>query len=112
MKYTFLPEVQNDALFVLTGSPLPLLAGYLAAVNLWAFALMGVDKRRAKRKGTRRIRERTLFLSALLGGSPGALLGMWTFRHKTKHWYFVWGMPAILALQTALAVWAAMRWMK
>ena len=34
------------------------------------------------------------------------------FRHKTKHWYFVWGMPAILALQAALAVWAAVRWMK
>ncbi|MCI9057776.1 MAG: DUF1294 domain-containing protein [Oscillospiraceae bacterium] len=105
MKYTFLPEVQNDTLFVLTGSPLPLLAGYLAAVNLWAFALMGVDKRRAKRKGARRIRERTLFLSALLGGSPGALLGMWTFRHKTKHWYFVWGMPLILAAQIALGIW-------
>ena len=105
MKYTFLPEVQNDTLFVLTGSPLPLLAGYLAAVNLWAFALMGVDKRRAKRKGARRIRERTLFLSALLGGSPGALLGMWTFRYKTKHWYFVWGMPLILAAQIALGIW-------
>ena len=105
MKYTFLPEVQNDTLFVLTGSPLPLLAGYLAAVNLWAFALMGVDKHRAKRKGARRIRERTLFLSALLGGSPGALLGMWTFRHKTKHWYFVWGMPLILAAQIALGIW-------
>ena len=107
MKYTFLPEVQNDAIFVLTGSPLPLLAGYLLLVNLWAFALMGVDKRRAKRKGARRIRERTLFLSALLGGSPGALLGMWTFRHKTKHWYFAWGMPLILALQIALAFWLA-----
>ena len=66
---------------------------------------MWTDKRRAKRKGARRIRERTLFLSALLGGSPGALLGMWTFRHKTKHWYFVWGMPLILAAQIALGIW-------
>ena len=77
---------------------------YLAAVNLAAFAAMGLDKRRA-RKGRWRIRERTLFLSALLGGSPGALLGMWTFRHKTKHWYFVWGMPLILAAQIALGIW-------
>ena len=85
---------------------------YLAAISLAAFFLMWLDKRRARRKGARRVRERTLFLSALLGGSLGAAAGMRLFRHKTKHWYFVWGMPAILALQTALAVWAAMRWMK
>ena len=53
-----------------------------------------------------------MFLSALLGGSLGAAAGMRLFRHKTKHWYFVWGMPAILALQAALAVWVAVRWMK
>ena len=99
-------------MWLLIGSPLGLLAAYLVTVNLWAFGLMWFDKRRAKRPGARRVRERTLFLSALLGGSLGAVIGMWTFRHKTKHWYFVWGMPAILALQTALAVWAAVRWMK
>lgn len=70
----------------------------LAALNLLAFALMGADKRRAK-TARRRISERTLFLSAVLGGSVGAILGMWTFHHKTKHWYFVWGMPLILFLQ-------------
>ena len=70
----------------------------LAALNLLAFALMGADKRRAK-TARRRISERTLFLSAILGGSVGAILGMWTFHHKTKHWYFVWGMPLILFLQ-------------
>ena len=63
---------------------------------------MWLDKRRARRKGARRIRERTLFLSALLGGSAGAIAGMRLFRHKTKHWYFVWGMPAILAAQVIL----------
>ena len=68
-------------------------------------ALMGFDKHRARRKGARRVRERTLFLSALLGGSLGACLGMWCFRHKTKHWYFVLGMPLILAAQTALGLW-------
>ena len=101
----FLPEAHSDVIFAAVGSPGPLLAGYLAIVNLWAFGLMGFDKRRAKRCGARRIRERTLFLSALLGGSPGALAGMWTFRHKTKHWYFVWGIPAILLAQAALCIW-------
>ena len=76
---------------------------YLAAINLAAFFLMWLDKRRARRKGARRVRVRTLFLSALLGGSVGAIAGMRLFRHKTKHWYFVWGMPAILILQLVLA---------
>ena len=79
------------------------MAYWLAAVNIAAFFLMWLDKRRAKRRGARRIRERTLFLSALLGGSVGAIAGMRLFRHKTKHWYFVWGMPAILILQLVLA---------
>lgn len=81
-----------------------LLAVYLLAVNLAAFVLYGADKRRAK-QGTWRIPEKTLFLLPLLGGSIGALLGMRVFHHKTKHWYFVWGIPAILLAQIALAVW-------
>ena len=80
-----------------------LLGLYLVAVNLAAFVLMGVDKRRAKR-GAWRISERALFLPALLGGALGGTLGMRVFRHKTKHWYFRWGLPAILVLQL-LAVW-------
>ena len=68
---------------------------WVLALSLADFALMGVDKRRAKR-GAWRVKERTFFLLALLGGSPGALLGMWTFRHKTRHWYFKFGLPAIL----------------
>ncbi len=81
-----------------------LAALYLLAVNVLAFALMGADKRQARRGGCR-VPEKTLFLSALLGGSVGAILGMWTFRHKTRHWYFKFGLPAILAAQLALAVW-------
>lgn len=73
---------------------------YLILVNLIAFALMGVDKSRARRHKWR-IPEKTLFLSALLGGSIGSIAGMQVFRHKTKHWYFVIGMPAILVLQAA-----------
>ena len=74
----------------------------LGAMNVLAFALMGFDKRRA-RKGLWRIPERTLFLAALLGGSVGAIAGMWTFHHKTRHWYFVYGMPLILLAQLAAA---------
>ena len=77
---------------------------YLAAVNVVAFAVYGADKRRAK-KGKRRVPEKTLFLLAAIGGSLGAWAGMYAFRHKTRHWYFVWGIPAILAVQIALAVW-------
>ncbi len=106
MKAFYGPEAAGSAVWVFVGSPLALLASYLAAVNLWAFGLMWLDKRRARRSGARRVRERTLFLSALLGGSLGAVAGMWIFRHKTKHWYFVWGMPAILLVQAALAAWA------
>ena len=74
---------------------------YFALINLLAFLLMGADKRRA-RKEMWRIPEAHLFLAALLGGSPGAILGMQLFRHKTRHWYFRWGLPIILLLQLLL----------
>ncbi len=74
---------------------------YFLAVNIVGFAAMGIDKRRARRRAWR-IPESTLFLIALIGGSIGSIAGMYFFRHKTLHWYFVWGMPAILFLQAAL----------
>ena len=77
---------------------------YLLLINAAAFILMLVDKRKA-RKNRWRIPERTLILSAALGGSIGALLGMYTFRHKTKHLKFTLGIPAILIAQIALAIW-------
>ena len=77
---------------------------YLAGINILAFILMGADKRKA-RKNRWRISEKTHFLSALLGGSVGALSGMVLFRHKTKHWYFKYGIPAILVLQIILVLW-------
>ena len=73
---------------------------YLAGVNLLGFASMGYDKWKAK-KHAWRVPESTLFLIALIGGSLGSILGMHLFRHKTRHWYFVYGLPAILALQLA-----------
>ena len=105
MTAPLLPEAAGDTLWSFVGSPLGLLLCWLVLINLIAFFLMWSDKRRAKRPGARRVRERTLFLSALLGGSVGAIAGMWTFRHKTKHWYFVWGMPLILAAQIGLGIW-------
>ena len=74
------------------------------ALSLADFLLMGLDKRRARR-GEWRVPEKWFFLLALLGGAPGAILGMYAFRHKTRHWYFKFGLPAILlALLGVLAV--------
>lgn len=78
-----------------------ILAVYLAVINIIGFASMGIDKSKAK-SHSYRIPEATLFLLAIIGGSIGSILGMQLFRHKTKHWYFVWGMPLILMLQIAL----------
>ncbi len=75
---------------------------YLILVNLVAFFLMGIDKKKA-RTGAWRIPEKTLFLSAILGGSIGAIAGMQLFHHKTKHRSFVFGMPVILIVQIVLA---------
>ena len=74
---------------------------YLVGINLAGFIIMGVDKKRAIR-GAWRISEASLFFTALLGGSLGCILGMQHFRHKTKHWYFKYGMPAILVVQVLL----------
>ena len=89
-------------------TPAGALAVWLIAINLVTFAVYGADKRRARR-GAWRVPEKTLFLLPLLGGSIGALLGMRVFRHKTKHWYFVGGVPAILLAQIALAAWLLYR---
>lgn len=76
---------------------------YLVIINIIAYAMMGIDKRKAQKKEWR-ISEAALFTSALLGGSIGSIAGMQRFRHKTKHWYFKYGMPAILVAQIALAI--------
>lgn len=80
-----------------------IIAGYLTVMNLIGFALMGIDKRRAVKK-LWRIPESTLFIIALIGGSIGSIIGMYFFHHKTRHWYFVYGMPAILLLQIAAVI--------
>ena len=80
------------------------LLAYVLLVNLVAFCLCGVDKRRTK-KGRWRIAERTLLTAALLGGSPGLLLGMRAFHHKTRHKKFTVGVPLLLLCQLALVFW-------
>ena len=79
---------------------------YLIIINAAGFVSMLVDKQKAK-KGKWRIPEKTLFLLAILGGSLGTTIGMHVFHHKTKHWYFKFGMPAILAIQLILAFYFA-----
>ena len=74
---------------------------YLLVVNVIGFIIMGVDKKRAIR-GAFRISEASLFFVAFIGGSLGSIIGMQHFRHKTKHWYFQYGMPVILMVQIAL----------
>lgn len=76
---------------------------YLLIVNAAGFILMLTDKIKAK-KHLWRIPETTLFLAAILGGSAGCLLGMYAFRHKTKHLSFTLGMPLILAVQVIVCV--------
>ena len=88
--------------------PVTLLIVWLTVLNLAGLALMAADKSRARR-GRWRVPEKTLFAAALLGGSAGCWAGMYLFHHKTRHWYFVVGMPLILACQVALGVWLALR---
>ena len=76
---------------------------YLLIINAAGFILMLVDKVKA-RKNLWRIPEATLFLVAAIGGSVGSILGMYTFRHKTKHIKFIVGMPLILAAQIVIAI--------
>lgn len=79
----------------------------LFLMNAAGFLVMFADKQKAK-KGRWRIPERTLLTVAALGGSIGCLLGMYLFRHKTKHPKFTVGVPLILVLQLLLA-WLAYR---
>lgn len=73
-------------------------ASYLLAVNAVTFLLFGIDKKKAQ-KDQWRVSERTLLLFSLAGGSVGAWIGMYTFRHKTRKLKFAVGIPVIFILQ-------------
>ena len=89
---------------LLLEKPVYLLVPWLLLMSLVLFLTMGRDKGLARR-GSRRIPEAELFLLAVLGGAAGGWLGMYAFRHKTKHLHFVLGFPAIALLQAAAVVW-------
>lgn len=76
---------------------------YLLVLTLATFIVCGIDKFAAK-KQMRRVPEKTLFLLAAIGGSVGMFAGMLTFRHKTQHWYFKFGIPAIIIGQVVLVL--------
>ena len=78
-----------------------ILFGFILVMSIVAFCVCGADKFAAQRQKSR-VPEKVLFLLSALGGSVGMYLGMFTFRHKTKHWYFVVGIPAIILVQAAL----------
>ena len=77
---------------------------YLIIINAAGFLLMLIDKQKARR-GAWRIPEATLIWVAILGGSIGSLIGMYLFRHKTRHLKFLLGVPVILFAQLALLIW-------
>ncbi len=80
-----------------------LLIIYVFFINLIGFIIMGIDKKRAK-KHAFRIPEAVLFVIAIIGGSIGSIVGMRLFHHKTRHWYFTYGIPAILILQIIIII--------
>lgn len=77
-------------------------AAWMLVMNIFGLILMAIDKSRAK-KHARRVPERSLFLTAALGGCLGCWAGMYLVRHKTRHWYFAVGMPLLTAAHIALA---------
>ena len=79
-------------------------ADFLAVMSLLAIILYAGDKKKAK-KGAWRTPESVLLGFGFFGGAIGALIAMNSFRHKTKHWYFRFGLPAILVVQILLVGW-------
>ncbi len=76
---------------------------YIVIVNILAFSLFGIDKSAAIQQ-KQRIPNRVLLLTAVFGGSLGSLVGMYTFRHKTKKWYYTITVPVLLLIQIVAAV--------
>jgi len=91
-------------------TPAAIILTLFSITNLVAYVLMWFDKRRSRKKGMDRIPEGVLFFIAILFGSIGVYLGMYTFRHKTLKWYFTLGIPLIL-LQQAICLYALYDWL-
>lgn len=76
---------------------------YLLIINIIAFFAMFIDKKKAE-KNRWRIKESTLLILALIGGSIGAIIGMYSFHHKTQKPRFFVGIPIIIALQILIVI--------
>lgn len=77
--------------------------GFVVLMNIVGFIVMGMDKHKAKKR-LWRIPEKMFFWVAALGGAIGVYTGMLFFRHKTKHWYFMIGIPAILLSEVIITL--------
>ena len=75
-----------------------IILSFALLINIVGFIIMGVDKYKAQKR-VWRIPEKMFFTVAVLGGAIGVYAGMLVFRHKTKHWYFMLGIPAILIIE-------------
>lgn len=85
------------------------LLAFIVVESIILFVLMGMDKSRAKRKEWR-ISEKTLFTMAIFGGACGGVLGMYLYRHKTKHNSFAFGFPLLAAIQLCILVSTYQQW--
>ena len=85
-----------------------ILAIIFGVLSVITFFMYGVDKFKAQR-GKWRISEKALLVSSFIGGAVGGFLAMQLFRHKTKHWYFRYGLPALLTVQLVLLGWLGLR---
>ena len=82
---------------------LHVLLGFVLLINIIGFIIMGVDKYKAQKRFWR-IPEKIFFTVAVLGGAIGVYAGMLFFRHKTKHWYFMLGIPVILLAEVIITL--------
>lgn len=92
---------KRDTLILMNA--ITLIIVYFIAINFISFTVMGVDKYKARKRAWR-IPESTLFVLALIGGSIGSIAGMHLFHHKTRHWYFLYGIPAMLVVHILLII--------
>jgi uncharacterized membrane protein YsdA (DUF1294 family) len=77
-------------------------SGFFLFMNLTAFFVMLLDKVRSRKNGAERISEGLLFFMAAAFGSVGVYAGMFAFRHKTRKWYFILGIPLLMVQNAAL----------
>ncbi len=78
------------------------ISAFFVFMNLLAVLIMYIDKRKSRKEGSERVSEGLLFFLATVFGSAGVFFGMFTFRHKTRKWYFLLGIPLLFLENMAL----------